>query len=108
MGVMNVQAMLQVRAEGEKATAVICGSIYFDEARMVKGELLEHVEKKGIYSWEIDVSQVDYMASEGVGMLLALQKRVREKGGGVVILGAAGVVGELLRLSKLDRIFEFR
>jgi anti-anti-sigma factor len=52
----------------------------------------------------LDVSDVDFMDSTGLGIVLGLLRRLREGGGSLKIAGAHGAVRRLLELTELDKV----
>jgi anti-sigma B factor antagonist len=52
----------------------------------------------------IDFSKVDYLDSSGMGMLLSLQKKSKDKE--LRLCGLNDAVANLLKLTKLDTIFK--
>jgi len=54
----------------------------------------------------IDLSQVNYMVTRGIGMLVGLLKRQRESGGTLVLCGMDPNVRRTFRIARLDRLFE--
>jgi anti-sigma B factor antagonist len=55
---------------------------------------------------EVDLSETLAMDSEGVGALIAVHKRMRERSGVLRLRQPTPFVGQLLQLLKLDRILE--
>lgn len=53
----------------------------------------------------IDLAEVDYMDSGGFGTLLGATKRVRPKGGGIVLVGCSDAIERMLKITRLDDIF---
>ncbi len=47
----------------------------------------------------IDVSELEYISSAGLRVILATAKRLRPAGGGIAVCGAAGVVAEALTIA---------
>ncbi len=52
----------------------------------------------------LDVSDVDFMDSTGLGIVLGLLRRLREGSGTMKIAGAHGAVRRLLELTELDKV----
>jgi anti-sigma B factor antagonist len=68
---------------------------------LVRATLAEHQRVV-----EVDLSTTQTMDSEGVGALIAVHKRLREREGTVRLRQPTPFVGQLLQLLKLDRILE--
>ena len=56
---------------------------------------------------EVDLSNADFIDSEGLGTLISAHKAVVARGGAVRLIGASPMVTELFRLTRLDQLFEF-
>ena len=56
----------------------------------------------------IDLSQLDYVSSAGLRVLLTTAKMAKAKGGEVVLTSPAPVVLEVLKISGFDKIFDIR
>jgi len=52
----------------------------------------------------VDCRNVEYISSVGLGALVALQARLRKKGGEVKLAGVQGVTAEAIRIVGLDRV----
>ncbi len=55
----------------------------------------------------IDLSQVVYVDSSGLGALIALQREARLNGGALVIIGATEQIRRTMKITHLDKLFEF-
>jgi anti-anti-sigma factor len=55
----------------------------------------------------LDFSRLDYIASAGLGILIAVQRRLRDDGGGLVLAGLSPHLREVLQLAGFEGIFEF-
>ncbi len=53
----------------------------------------------------IDLSEVSFVDSTGLGVFVGLLKRQREHGGSVVLRGADARAARLLRITGLDEVF---
>jgi len=74
-----------------------------------KGQFAEVIDKtvaKG-GAVNVDLSELAFMDSAGLGFLLNLWQKTKEKGVTVSIVGASGEVKELLELSDFHILFNF-
>jgi anti-anti-sigma factor len=55
----------------------------------------------------LDFTRLDYIASAGLGILVAVQRRLRDGGGGLVLAGLSPHLREVLGLAGFEGIFEF-
>lgn len=53
----------------------------------------------------IDLADVDFMDSTGLGVLIGALKRLRETGGTLVLAGTKPAVTRVFEITGLDRIF---
>lgn len=86
---------------------MLTGSIYADETKEVQARLASLIEQ-GEKALLIDLSQLDYIDSAGLGMLISVQKLVVKKGGSFKIRGVKGLVKELFELTHLTKVFELQ
>jgi anti-sigma B factor antagonist len=97
--------MIHVDEENLQITVNISGDIYVEEATVLREKLIPFTEK-GYKNFIINLSSVTYIDSSGLGVLVAIHKRVVTHGGGVKIKGVQGKVRELFELTLLTKVFE--
>jgi len=71
-------------------------------------ELMELVNDKlndNINRCAIDLSQVRYMNSSGIGVLITLLTKFRNKGGELILINPSEQIKKLLIITKLNSIF---
>ena len=54
----------------------------------------------------LDLTDVGFLDSSSLGMLVTLLKRVRERGGDLHLVGVSGSPMKVFTLTGLDRVFE--
>ena len=54
----------------------------------------------------LDLSEVGFMDSSSLGMLVTCLKRIRERDGRLVLIGVSGSPAKVLALTSLDRVFD--
>lgn len=59
-------------------------------------------------SCAVDFSELEYISSAGLGMLLSVQKRLRESGNELRLTQMNRHIREIFRLAGFDHIFEIR
>ena len=67
---------------------------------------LEKLVDAGLRKIIVDCSSLNYISSYGLGILVRLHGRLARHGGDVKIASVKGVIVEVLRLTKLNTIFE--
>lgn len=88
-------------------TVTLTGSLYVEEAAMLREKLISYLEA-GERNFFIDLQNVDYIDSSGLGVMVAIQKRALQNGGKVVIRGLKGIVKELFEMTRLTKVFEIQ
>lgn len=88
----------------DQVSMVIDGSIYVEEATQIREQLVGYLDK-GYKYFVINLGNVDYIDSSGLGVLVGVQKRALKNGGGVRIQNIKGVVKELFELTRLTKVF---
>ncbi len=66
-------------------------------------DLLDGAESK---QFIFDFSQVNYLSSSALGMLIGLQRRVVQPGGSLKLSGIREDIMEVFRITKLDTVFD--
>lgn len=57
-------------------------------------------------SGTVDLSGLEYISSLGLGVLLKTQKRLRNSGQGLRLVGLTPAIRDIFRFSGFDRVFE--
>ncbi len=55
----------------------------------------------------LDFTQVEYLDSSALGMMVLMQKKMSTQGKRVKIKGARGATDEILKMANMQKIFEF-
>jgi anti-anti-sigma factor len=53
----------------------------------------------------VDLTQLEYISSMGLGYLLSINKKLQGSGGRLVVCGLTGMVKEVFRLSGFNKLF---
>lgn len=77
------------------------------EFRRLVLEQLEHAARDGAATIDVDLGGTVEMDASGLGVLVLLQKRARERGLRTRLVHTPRPVFETLRLTRLDALFEF-
>ena len=86
---------------GDQGRVFIAGRL--DAAQTEKAQaFLDSVEG----SATVDFSQLDYISSAGLGVLLRTQKRLMANGGGLRLVNVSPHIHNIFRYSGFDHIFE--
>ena len=98
---------LHVTASGGYIVVKVGGEIDMASAPELR-ECLYHTIDAGSRQLVVDLRQVSFIDSMGLGVLVGAKRRLREHGyddGSVLLVGADGLVLRAFRLSGLDRVF---
>jgi anti-sigma B factor antagonist len=105
MSQMNIQQM------GE-ATIVefVCPSLMDPvELEQVASQLYKLVDEQDRRLIVLDFEKVEYLASQAIGILLAMQKKLSAmKKGSLILCGVGARLMELLRITRLDRVLTIK
>lgn len=72
------------------------------------GELYQPlVDNSGCKEIVLDFTQVEYLDSSALGMMVLLQKKFSGDNKKVKIKGARGATDEILKMANMQKIFEF-
>ena len=81
----------------------LAGSIYSEDARQIQEKTLRFIEH-GHKTFAIDMSEVDYIDSSGLGVFVSINKQTMKKGGSMKISGTQGLVKEIFEMTRLNKV----
>ncbi|MBP3701095.1 MAG: anti-sigma factor antagonist [Lachnospiraceae bacterium] len=73
-------------------------------SKEIRDRTEEYLRSAGICHIVFDFSRTTFMDSSGIGALLGRYKRMRERGGSVMIYGADARIRRILRISGVDKL----
>jgi anti-sigma B factor antagonist len=73
----------------------------------LKGEFLV-ICKPQLKELVVDLSEVEFCDSSGLGALLIAERKMRENGGTITLVGVQKKVLTLIKISHLDRAFQIK
>ena len=88
---------------GDILLIVLDGSLNATTTEEFNREIQNHLDQ-GRSKIILDCRRVEYISSVGIGSLVALQVRVRKKGGAVKLAGLYGLAADTIRLVGLDKL----
>lgn len=92
-------------AETDGVTVVdVEGQLIVGNRQELKQKVLEELEG-GARKFVVDFQQTGYIDSSGLGVLVSLSKKIREKGGELRLSGLNEDLRTLFELTKLDTLF---
>ena len=96
--------MLKIYNDGKLITAAISGDIDHHIARELRMELDEVINLSRPEMLIIDMENVGFMDSSGIGLILGRLKTVRAYGGEVLIKNAQPNIAAVIKLSGLSNL----
>lgn len=92
--------------KGEKAYYLfIQGDLIGDEVGPKLVEVVSDAIQDGAKTFVIDLSEVRYISSSGIGLLITMLTKMRNVGGEVYLTSPSEHVKKLLIITKLNNIF---
>lgn len=86
----------------DQATISLKGKIYAHNAGLIRDKLLEIIDQ-GVRFVRIDLTDTTYLDSSGLGVLVTIHKRTKEKQGRLTLTGVQGMVDTLIKRTRLDK-----
>jgi len=99
---------LHFDVEKDKLYVKITGELDLSVAENFRSELDCMLNNKQARHLILDFTDVTFIDSSGLGVILGRYKRLAEIGGTVQICGVNGQIAKILELSGLSRIMEIR
>jgi len=105
---MSTTLEIGSRREGSEAGVLsLKGEVDVANAHQVRDAALKLVSE-GVRLLVVDLSGIEYMDSAGLGVLVAIHKRLREQGGSLAVAGPQPRVGRLFEITGLSQVFAVR
>lgn len=96
--------MLQYRPLGEAVTVVIAGELDHYAAPQIRRMLDDLLRDPGITDMVLDLENLTFMDSSGIGVLLGRLRILQSRGGSLSVKNMQPPVEKLFRLSGLQRV----
>ena len=91
--------------DGDILTIVLQGNLDSTSTPEFDSVVREHLEA-GHSKMIIDCRYLGFVSSLGIGSLVALQTRLRRQGGAVKLAAIQGIVMEVMRAIRLDKVLD--
>lgn len=107
MGGYTVQeaAKVSFKREEDLLRVELIGEINILDVNDFKDIIKEKIKEEDTKKVVLDMTQVPFMDSSGLGMLISLYKFVNENEGEIVYTGLSEYILKILSFAKLDKIF---
>src|ERR1700719_1124936 len=86
----------------------LSGRITLGEASVVVRDLINDLMSKGNKKVLLNLGDVDYIDSSGIGLLVSSFTTVRSQGGELKLVNLSKRIGDLLKLTKLYSLFDVK
>ncbi|HEX6231438.1 MAG TPA: STAS domain-containing protein [Actinomycetota bacterium] len=100
----TIELQLDSRVEGIWTILDVAGEVDLSTAPSLRDELNSLVES-GTRKLVVNLEQVGFMDSSGLGVLVAGLKRLKEAGGEMALVCRDGPTLKVLAITGLDRVF---
>ncbi len=94
----------EISSENDVTVVDVSGQLIVGNRHQLKDAVLEQVEG-GARKFLVNFADTAYIDSSGLGVLVSLSKKVREKGGELRLSGLNEDLRTLFELTKLDTLF---
>jgi len=102
-----VTIAIEGAAHGGLAAVAVRGELDIRSAPDLRAWLTKALDD-GAHQLVIDLAQVAFMDSSGLGVLVGAHKRLARLGGRLSVVGVSEPVGRLLSVTGLSRVFDVR
>lgn len=89
----------------ETLTLSLSGDLIGDSNQEILPVVTDAIEK-GVLTCIIDISELRFINSSGIGLLITILTKFRNKGGEVYLMKPSENVQKLLAITKLNAIFQ--
>ncbi len=102
--VATIDLVLESRTESGWGVLDVKGEVDLYTSPQLKDKVTEMIEQ-GQSKLVIDLTDVGFMDSSGLGVLVTALKRARERDGQLALVAPEGSVHKVLTITGLDRVF---
>lgn len=99
-----------VRCEGsnEVVTAYLCGEIDHHIAKELRENIDQSVDIHNPKLLILDFTDVTFMDSSGIGLIMGRYKKISQTGGRLEVQGASQSIERVIKIAGLDRLAPIR
>jgi len=91
---------------GSSATAYLKGELDHHSAQQARKELDTLLRDPAIRNLRLELSELTFMDSSGIGMILGRYKKIRDRGGRLTVAGTQPAVDRVLQLSGIYQLMD--
>jgi anti-sigma B factor antagonist len=105
---MNTPSKLQIaeHRDGDVSVLALSGELTLDDGDLAFGRYVDEMIAAGRHQIVVDLANVSYIDSAGVGMLVTESKQVTEQGGAMRLARLTARSHHLFAMLKLKFVFE--
>lgn len=82
------------------------GRIVLEDCERLRSACIPSISRAGVERVYVDLSQVEYIDSAGLGLLVGLKMTAKKSSARIILLAPSRTVADILYISKLEGIFE--
>jgi anti-sigma B factor antagonist len=95
--------MFKVEYNQDSQTVKISGNFDTSKAEEVKS-VLENINN----SVKVDMSELDFISSSGIGIMVMTYQRLKSKGENIYLINLNENIKKVFRVSLLDKVFDIK
>jgi anti-anti-sigma factor len=104
--ITGTSAEHQVFQTTSEAYIAFRGRIVLEDCERLRAAAVAAISRPGVDRAYVDLSQVDYIDSAGLGLLVGLKMTAKKSNARIILLAPTRTVADILYISKLEGIFE--
>ncbi|MDR0273437.1 MAG: anti-sigma factor antagonist [Clostridiales bacterium] len=101
---MKLQSETKISVSGRVLTAAPSGELDYHQAERIRTQIDSAFEKSSCRHILINMSNVSFMDSSGIGMIIGRYKKAETRGGRLVVSNMSDVTSRLFEISGLSKI----
>jgi anti-anti-sigma factor len=93
---------------GQKATLKLEGRFDFNASREFRDSYERILSRREVEAIDVDLSDVNYLDSSALGMLLLLREKAEPTGVKLALVNSRGAVRQILEVANFHKLFTLR
>ena len=102
---MNMDLKLEIKKEKDHTLIIVYGEIDLYNAHQLKEKVGKAADSAQAPDLILDLKDVDYIDSTGLGILIGIKRRTTEKNGSMVLVLRSERITKLFEITGLSNIF---
>lgn len=95
---------VKLQSNGRQLVASLRGEIDHHSAIRLREEIDNAVSGRGVSDLILDFSEISFMDSSGIGLILGRYKQMHARGGKLTVCGVSDRLLPLMRMAGLDKL----